>query len=84
MVLVAGNSPIWMAKTVTRMMPMTNPGTESPMMAPIWTTLSTQPRFTAAATPRSVAMMAIRIMAATTMVMVTGMRVASALATGSR
>ena len=53
------------------------------MMAPIWTTRSTQPRFTAAATPRRVAMMAIRIMAATTMVMVTGIRVASASATGS-
>ncbi len=54
-----------------------------PTIAPIWTTLSTQPRFTAAATPISAAQMAIKIIAVKTMVMVTGMRVARELATGS-
>ena len=83
MVLVAGKSPSWMARMVTRMTPITNPGMESPTMAPIWTTLSTQPRLTAAATPISAAQMAIRIIAVKTMVMVTGMRVARELATGS-
>ena len=72
-----------MARKVTRKTPITNPGMESPMMAPTWTTLSTQPRLTAAATPISAAQMAIRIIAAKTMVMVTGIRVARELATGS-
>ena len=80
---VAGNQPSSSANTSTNIMASQNPGSAKPRIATTWRTRSTQPRYSAAATPKPIETIAATMVAPRTSEIVTGTRLSIASTTSS-